>query len=490
MVNFEPGNDRGNEEMQFDYLFRNVTVIDGSGGPQYRGDVAVKGDRIVEIAPAILGSAQHDIDGTGRVLAPGFIDVHTHDDINVIRMPEYLPKISQGVTTVIVGNCGISAAAARMKGEVPDPMNLLGEAGHFIYPTVDAYAEAVKEARPAVNVGTLIGHTALRNNHMDSLFRAANDVEIQAMREQLRLALQQGALGLSTGLAYASAFQSTTEEVMALAQELAAGNGIYTTHLRSEFEPILEALDEAFRVGRHAKVPVVVSLHKCAGAQNWGRTVETLALFDKVRAQQDVACDCYPYSASSSTLDMKQITADFDIVITWSTPHPEMAGQTLKQIAESWSISLEEAGKRLMPAGAIYYNMDEKDVQRVLRYPLTMVGSDGLPNDPMPHPRLWGAFPRVLGHYSRDEQLFPLTEAVHKMTGMSAARFQLADRGLVKCGYFADLVLFDPQTVRDVASFSDPQQPAAGIEAVMVNGVMSYDQSQTIIGRAGRFLRR
>lgn len=490
MVNFGPGNDRGNEEMQFDYLFRNVTVIDGSGGPQYRGDVAVKGDRIVEIAPAILGSAQHDIDGTGRVLAPGFIDVHTHDDINVIRMPEYLPKISQGVTTVIVGNCGISAAAARMKGEVPDPMNLLGEAGHFIYPTVDAYAEAVKEARPAVNVGTLIGHTALRNNHMDSLFRAANDVEIQAMREQLRLALQQGALGLSTGLAYASAFQSTTEEVMALAQELAAGNGIYTTHLRSEFEPILEALDEAFRVGRHAKVPVVVSHHKCAGAQNWGRTVETLALFDKVRAQQDVACDCYPYSASSSTLDMKQITADFDIVITWSTPHPEMAGQTLKQIAESWSISLEEAGKRLMPAGAIYYNMDEKDVQRVLRYSLTMVGSDGLPNDPMPHPRLWGAFPRVLGHYSRDEQLFPLTEAVHKMTGMSAARFQLADRGLVKCGYFADLVLFDPQTVRDVASFSDPQQPAAGIEAVMVNGVMSYDQSQTIIGRAGRFLRR
>lgn len=490
MVNFGPGNDRGNEEMQFDYLFRNVTVIDGSGGPQYRGDVAVKGDRIVEIAPTILGSAQHDIDGTGRVLAPGFIDVHTHDDINVIRMPEYLPKISQGVTTVIVGNCGISAAAARMKGEVPDPMNLLGEAGHFIYPTVDAYAEAVKEARPAVNVGTLIGHTALRNNHMDSLFRAANDVEIQAMREQLRLALQQGALGLSTGLAYASAFQSTTEEVMALAQELAAGNGIYTTHLRSEFEPILEALDEAFRVGRHAKVPVVVSHHKCAGAQNWGRTVETLALFDKVRAQQDVACDCYPYSASSSTLDMKQITADFDIVITWSTPHPEMAGQTLKQIAESWSISLEETGKRLMPAGAIYYNMDEKDVQRVLRYPLTMVGSDGLPNDPMPHPRLWGAFPRVLGHYSRDEQLFPLTEAVHKMTGMSAARFQLADRGLVKCGYFADLVLFDPQTVRDVASFSDPQQPAAGIEAVMVNGVMSYDQSQTIIGRAGRFLRR
>lgn len=476
--------------MQFDYLFRNVTVIDGSGGPQYRGDVAIKGDRIVEIAPAIDGQAQHEIDGTGRVLAPGFIDVHTHDDINVIRMPEYLPKISQGVTTVIVGNCGISAASATIAGDVPDPMNLLGNAEQFIYPTVSAYADAVTQARPAVNVGTLVGHTALRNNQMNSLFRPANNQEIQAMRSQLRLALQEGALGLSTGLAYASAFQSTTEEVMALAEELAAENGIYTTHLRSEFEPILEALDEAFRIGCHGKVPVVVSHHKCAGANNWGRTVETLALFDNVRQQQDVSCDCYPYSASSSTLDMKQITADFDIVITWSTPHPEMAGQTLKQIAQSWSLTLEEAGKRLMPAGAIYYNMDEQDVQRVLRYPLTMVGSDGLPNDPMPHPRLWGAFPRVLGHYSRDEKLFPLTVAVHKMTGLSAARFQLTDRGLIKRGYFADLVLFDPETIRDVASFSDPQQPAAGIDAVMVNGVMSYGQNHNIIGRAGRFLRR
>lgn len=476
--------------MKFDYLFRNVTVIDGSGGAQYRADVAVQGDRIVEIAPMISGSAHEEIDGKGRVLAPGFIDVHTHDDINVIRMPEYLPKISQGITTVIVGNCGISAATATMKGNVPDPMNLLGEVEHFIYPTVAAYEQAVEQVKPAVNVGTLIGHTALRNNHMDDLFRAATSDEIGAMRAQLRQALQEGGLGLSTGLAYGSAFHSTTEEVMALAEELAAGKGIYTTHLRSEFEPILEALDEAFRIGRHGKVPVVVSHHKCAGAKNWGRTVETLKLFDKVRQQQDVSCDCYPYSASSSTLDLKQITDEFDIVITWSEPHPEIAGQSLKQIAQNWSMTLTEAGKLLMPAGAIYYNMDEQDVRRVLSYPVTMVGSDGLPNDPMPHPRLWGAFPRVLGHYSRDEKLFPLTVAVHKMTGMSAARFQLDGRGLVKCGYYADLVMFDPETVRDVASFSDPQQPAAGIEAVMVNGVMSYGRDQQVIGRAGRFLRR
>ncbi|WP_228742864.1 amidohydrolase family protein, partial [Klebsiella quasipneumoniae] len=204
--------------MKVDWLFKNVTVIDGSGGPQYRADVAVKGDRIMAIAPALDDAAEQEIDGQGRVLAPGFIDVHTHDDINVIRMPEYLPKLSQGVTTVIVGNCGISAATATMRGEVPDPMNLLGERQHFIYPTVEAYAHAVEAARPSLNVGTLIGHTALRNNHMDDLFRPASETEIAGMRIQLRDALRQGALGLSTGLAYASAFQSTTEEVMALAE--------------------------------------------------------------------------------------------------------------------------------------------------------------------------------------------------------------------------------------------------------------------------------
>ncbi|WP_158780435.1 amidohydrolase family protein [Pantoea sp. BAV 3049] len=476
--------------MKLDWLFKNVTVVDGSGGPQYRADVAVYQDRIVDIAPTIAQQAQQVIDGTGRVLSPGFIDVHTHDDINVIRMPEYLPKISQGITTVIVGNCGISAATASIKGHVPDPMNLLGGSEHFIYPTVNAYADAVASARPSVNVGTLIGHTALRNNHMSSLFRTATKGEIAAMREQLCLALSQGALGLSTGLAYASAFHSSTEEVMALAEELSGTGAIYTTHLRSEFEPVLEALDEAFRIGRHGNVPVVVSHHKCAGAKNWGRTRETLPFFDEMRQRQEIACDCYPYSASSSTLDIGQVTDEFDIVITWSEPHPDQAGRTLQQIAAGWQTSLQDAAKRLMPAGAIYYNMDEQDVRRVLRYPVSMIGSDGLPNDPMPHPRLWGAFPRVLGHYCRDEQLFPLATAVHKMTGLSAARFNLSQRGLVKVGYYADLVMFDPQTIRDVATFTAPQQPAAGIDAVMVNGVMSYSGERKITGRAGRFLRR
>lgn len=477
--------------LRYDWIFRQVTVIDGTGTEAYLADVAVKDDRIVDIAPVITVQAEQEIVGHGRVLAPGFIDVHTHDDLNVISMPGYLPKLSQGVTSVIVGNCGISAASANPQAVYPEPINLLGQPAEFNYPTLESYAKAIQAAKPAVNVATLIGHTTLRNNHMDSLERTATEQEIAAMRQQLQDALQQGALGLSTGLAYVSAFNASTEEVMALAEVLTDKQGIYTTHLRSEFEPILEAMDEAFRIGRHGDVPVVISHHKCAGPKNWGRTRETLALMDKISQKQQIACDCYPYSASSSNLDIKQVTDEFEITITWSHGAPEQAGKSLMQIASEWQMSLSEAAIRLMPAGAIYHNMDEQDVRRVLKYAKTMVGSDGLPNDPMPHPRLWGAFPRVLGYYSREQQLFPLTEAIYKMTGLSAERFQLAGRGLVKRGYFADLVLFDPLTIIDKASYTSPKQTADGIDLVMVNGVVSYTgEGRKVIGRAGRFLRR
>ncbi|MGL4861071.1 MAG: N-acyl-D-amino-acid deacylase family protein [Enterobacteriaceae bacterium] len=476
--------------MRYELLFKGVTVIDGSGSAGFVADVATAGDQIVAIQPNLSGEADLTITGQGKVLAPGFIDVHTHDDTNVIRFPQMVPKITQGVTSVIVGNCGISAACASIDNEVPDPMNLLGSKADFTYPTVAAYHQAVQQARPTVNVATLIGHTTLRNNHMDSLMRPASQPEIALMRQQLRQGLQEGALGLSSGLAYASAFASPTEEVMALAEELSAFNALYTTHLRSEFAPVLQAMEEAFAIARHGQVPVVLSHHKCAGAQNWGRTTETLALLSKTSQQQDVACDCYPYSASSSTLDPKQVTDEFDIVITWSEPHPEVAGKTLAQIAQEWGETLSQVTPKLMPAGAIYYNMDEQDVQRVLRFPLSMIGSDGLPNDPMPHPRLWGSFPRVLGHYSRELQLFPLAEAVHKMTGKSAARYGLTRRGLLRAGYYADLVLFDPDTIIDSATFTNPQVAAAGIEAVVVNGALTYHQRQLTGERRGRFLTR
>jgi N-acyl-D-aspartate/D-glutamate deacylase len=424
------------------------------------------------------------------VLSPGFIDVHTHDDTSVVRAPEMPAKLSQGVTTVIVGNCGISAAPVQLAGDPPDPMNLLGDAGAFRYPTFASYVAAVNAARPVVNVAALVGHTALRNNHMDRLDRAATAAEIRAMRTQLIEALEHGALGLSSGLAYLSANAAPPQEVLSLAEPLAAAGAVYATHMRTEAEAILEAMNEAFHLGRQCHVPVILSHLKCAGIANWGRSGEMLKALDEARAGQPVHCDCYPYAASSSTLDLRQVDEQVRIVITWSKPHPEVAGQTLEQIALAWGVEQGEAAQRLQPAGAIYHCMSEEDVRCILRHPATMIGSDGLPNDPRPHPRLWGTFPRVLGYYCRDQGIFPLTQAVHKMTGLPAQRFGLAGRGSIREGYHADLVLFDPETIRDTATFSNPICSAEGIAAVWVNGVLSYQDGEATGQRGGRFLPR
>jgi len=476
--------------MLYDTLIRNALVIDGSDTPGYAADVGILSGRIERIGDLGDASAREAIDAGGCVLAPGFIDVHTHDDTVVIRQPQMLPKLSQGVTTVIVGNCGISASPVSLRDQPPDPMNLLGSKAAFVYPRFRDYREAVDAAQPAVNVAALIGHTALRSNHLDDLYRTASAEEIVAMREQLRASLEDGALGLSTGLAYASAFSAETDEVLQLTEELSAFGAVYTTHLRSEFEPVLEAMDEAFLIGRHAKAPVIISHLKCAGAGNWGRSPQLLASLERAAKDHPVGCDCYPYAASSSTLDLKQVTDAFRITITWSTPHPELGGRDLMDIAAEWGTTLLDAARRLQPAGAVYYGMDEQDVRRILAHPLSMIGSDGLPEDPFPHPRLWGAFPRVLGHFSRDLGLFPLHTAVHKMTGLSAARFGLKQRGEIREGHWADLVLFDPARVRDVADFKHPQQAAEGIEGVWVNGVRSYIDGQANGRREGRFLPR
>lgn len=468
-----------------DILIRNALVLDGSNRPGGHGDVAVRDGRIVAVG-AVDGGARQVIDAGGRALAPGFIDVHTHDDLEVLRNPGMASKLSQGVTTVVVGNCGISASPVRIRGEVPDPMNLLGEAADFRFADFASYRQAVEAACPAVNVAALVGHTALRQNHMERLDRAATAAEIAAMRAQLRASLAQGALGLSSGLAYGSAFHAPSSEVAELARELPSG-GVYATHLRDEFGGILGALDEAFDAARAPRAAVRVSHLKCAGVDNWGRSREVLHRLDAASADQDVACDCYPYAASASTLDLKQVTDAYDILITWSAPEPAQGGRLLAAIAADWGVTLAEAAVRLQPAGAVYHCMDEADVRRILAHPLTMIGSDGLPRDPRPHPRLWGTFPRVLGHYARDQALFPLHTAVHKMTGLPAARFALGARGRIHAGGCADLVLFDPARVRDTASFHDPVRAAEGIDAVWVNGKLAYDGNE-VIARPGQFI--
>ena len=471
-------------------IIRNARVVDGSGAEPYPADIAIDSGRICAIGQLSEYISGQVTEAQGRVLAPGFIDVHTHDDTTVIRNPQMLAKLSQGVTTVIVGNCGISAAPVQLAGAPPDPMNLLGEAEVFRYPTFAAYVAAVDAAEPAVNVAALVGHTALRSNHMDRLDRAATATEIQAMRGQLVEALDHGALGLSSGLAYLSANAAPPQEILSLAEPLAAAGAVYVSHMRTEAEKILEAMSEVFHVGRQCHVPVILSHLKCAGIANWGRSAEVLGALDAARGEQPVQCDCYPYAASSSTLDLRQVDDRLRIVTTWSTPHPEIAGQTLQQIALAWGVEQREAAARVQPAGAIYHNMSEKDVRRILQHPATMIGSDGLPNDPLPHPRLWGTFPRVLGYYCREQAIFPLSQAIHKMTGLPAQRFGLDGRGSIREGSHADLVLFNPETVRDTATFEDPIRCAEGIDAVWVNGVLSYNGGHATGERGGRYLPR
>lgn len=471
-------------------LIRNVQIVDGSGNEPRAGAVAIVDGRIQGVGDLDGYSAAETLDGNGHTLAPGFIDVHTHDDLYVIRAPEMLPKLSQGVTTVIVGNCGISAAPVRLSRGFPDPMNLLGEEDAFQYPTFVEYASAIAAAKPTVNVAALVGHTALRNNHMDRLDRAATTSEVAAMQEQLREALDHGAIGLSTGLAYLSANSASVEEVESVADVLSGTGAVYTTHLRSETDGVLPAMDEAFHIGRKANVPVIVSHLKCAGIDNWGRSREVLRSLESAKERQTASCDCYPYAASSSTLDLRQVDERVKITITWSKPHPETARKSLREIAESWGIAQVDAARKLQPAGAIYHSISEDDLRAILRHPATMIGSDGLPNDPLPHPRLWGTFPRVLGRYSRELRLFSLPDAIHKMTTLPAETFALRDRGHIREGYWADLVLLDANEIRDTATFNDPVQPSVGIEAVWVNGVLSYRDQKCTGRRGGRFLAR
>jgi N-acyl-D-amino-acid deacylase len=473
-----------------DTLIRNANVLDGSGNKTQRCDVAVSDGRIMKIGESLKHAAQQIIEAEGLCLAPGFIDVHTHDDTSVIETPEMLPKISQGVTTVIVGNCGISASPVRLKGDPPDPMNLLGKRNLFRYPTFSDYVAALEQARPAVNVAALIGHTSLRNNHMDRLDRSATSEEVAAMRTEFTAALDGGALGLSSGLAYSSANSASTGEVLALAQALRGAKAVYATHMRTETDGILDAMHEASAIGRSCDSPVVISHLKCAGIANWGRSGEVLDLLVHERAGQQIGCDCYPYAAGSSTLDLKQVDPRVKIEITWSNPHPEAAGKSLSEIATAWNLAQLEAAKRLRPAGAIYHSIDEQDMRLILAHPATMIGSDGLPWDKHPHPRLWGAFPRVLGRYCRDEKLFSLPQAIHKMTTMPARRFGLAQRGAIVEGYWADLVLFDADAIADTATFADPIRPAHGIAGVWVNGALSYTAQGLTGSRAGRYLPR
>jgi N-acyl-D-amino-acid deacylase len=474
----------------FELLIRGGTVIDGTRAPRFDADVGVRDGRIAAIGQPGDATADRVIEAAGRIVAPGFIDAHTHDDTALLTRPDMRFKVSQGVTTVVTGNCGISAAPLRDGMPMPAPLNLLAEPPGGRFTRFADYLEALRRQPPAVNVAAMVGHSTLRAVTMRDLDRTADADEIAAMRACVDEALAAGAIGLSTGTFYPPAAHASTEEIIEVARPLGERGGLYATHMRDEGDQVLRSLDETFRIGRELGVPVVVSHHKLQGHRNFGRSAETLPAIRAAMARQPVCLDCYPYTAGSTMIRSDRGMLDGRVLIASSVPHPECAGRDLHEIAREWGVEPHEAAERLKPGSAIYFMMDEGDVRRILAFDETMIGSDGIPLGEKPHPRLWGTFPRVLGHYSRDIGLFPLETAVWKMTGLTARNFGLADRGVIGVGRAADLVVFDAASVRDAATYESPEQAAEGIDAVVVNGAVAWADGQPTGLRSGRVLGR
>ncbi len=478
---------------QFDLLIRNATVIDGTGDDRFKGDIGINGDRIAKIGDLAACSGKKEIDLQGQVAAPGFIDAHTHDDRMMLSSPEMTPKVSQGVTTIIGGNCGVSLAP--MPRPIPDPvtppLNLLDdEGGWFRFRSFGDYLDALRAEPSTTNRAMLVGHTTLRVATMDDLEKPATPAQIEQMRALVVEAMEAGAIGVSTGLFYEPAVAAPTEEVIEICRPLKEYNGLYCTHMRDEADGVMDSLEETFRIGREVGVPVVISHHKVIGAKNYGRSDETLEFIRQSMAKQPICLDCYPYTAGSTVLSTSRAETSPRVIVTWSKSLPQYAGKDLDKIAEEMGVSQNEAVARLLPAGAIYFRMDEGDVQKILQFAPTMIGSDGLPHDASPHPRLWSTFPRVLGHYRRGLGLFSLEVAVHKMTGLTAVNFGLTDRGVLKEGAYADLTLFNEETVDEVATYENPIAMARGINTVIVNGAVVWDQGKATGARPGRVLSR
>jgi N-acyl-D-amino-acid deacylase len=479
-----------------DLVVRDALIADGSGGPLASGDVAVAEGRIVSVGePAQAGPGTVEFDARGElVCSPGFIDVHTHDDAALIRYPGLEFKVAQGCTSLVIGNCGFSGFPAT---GVEDIESIAGAT----WPDLDGYRGAVTAAGFACNAMPLIGHNTVRMLAVGPADpRAATPAELEAMRGHVRRAMEQGACGLSTGLIYTPGKWAGTEEIVALASAAAEAGGLYASHMRDEGEHLLDSVAETMRIGREAGCPVHISHHKAGGRANWGKVRDSLALIDE--SGEDVTLDFYPYTASSGP--MAEYVTPETITRDWADrnrfgncpPFPEYQGRGVSAVAADEGITVGELAARILaaPGGrrtiSIGFGMSEEDLLTNVQYPQMMIGSDGIPDlDGLPHPRLFGTFPRIFAEYVRGQGVISVPEAVRRMTSLPAARFGLAGRGSLTTGAHADLVVFDPAVIRDVATYEDPKREPEGVHWVVINGQLVYDRGRHSGARPGQLLR-
>ncbi|HEX5190246.1 MAG TPA: D-aminoacylase [Streptosporangiaceae bacterium] len=482
-----------------DLIIRNALIADGNGTPLADGDVAIGDGRILSTGAerALAGQDTVDLDARGElVCAPGFIDVHTHDDAALIRHPDLEFKVAQGCTSLVIGNCGFSGFPAT---GVDDIESVAGGD----WPDLDGYRAAVSAAGFAANAMALVGHNTLRSltiGREDP--RGASAAEITTMRDHVRRAMDQGACGLSTGLIYSPGKWAPTEEIIALAAAAAEAGGVYATHMRNEGDQLLDAVAEAMRVSAESGCPLHISHHKAAGQQNWGKVADSLALVDRENAAgADITLDFYPYTASSGP--MAEYTTPETVTQDWANrnqfatcpPFPRYQGRMVAAVAADEGMTVPDLIRQVLtaPGGrrtiSIGFGMSEDDLVTNVRHPLMMVGSDGIPDlNGLPHPRLYGTFPRVFAQYVRERQEISVPEAVRRMTSLPADRFGLAGRGRLTPGAWADVVVFDPATFRDTATFADPRREPEGMAWVIVNGQVAYDHGHHTGARSGLLL--
>lgn len=519
----------------FDLKIVGALIYDGSGGPTWTADVGVCGDRIAAIGDLAAAPARDTLDARGQCLCPGFIDVHTHSDRFVLRAPDAASRIFQGVTTDISGNCG-SSAAPRAEEQIVAPPP--GEDGPvYRWRTVAEFRECVERARPAVNFALLIGHGTLRAAAVGYEDRRAAEHELRQMQTALEQALDEGGWGLSSGLIYSPGRYADTDELVALARVAARRGALYTTHMRSESDRLVEAIDEALEIGRRAGIRVQISHLKAAGRANWPLLAKAIERIRRAIAdEQPVAADRYPYTASSTTLRLilpadestgttdevlqrlrdparrarmrERILAERSpdywegiIIASSAADGGRHQGRRLTEVAAEWSMEPVDAALRLLEEDrletyGIFFSMSEEGMWQVLAEPYVMLGSDGSIRstrgptaESHPHPRAFGTFARFL-RFALDGRTVPVADAIRKMTSLPAQTFGLRDRGVVRQGAYADLVVFDPKTVRDCATYERPIAPAEGFTAVVVNGAVALRNGRLTGARAGRFLDR